>query len=148
MNTTNAAMPRKISVVGFTSENPNIPADMVPISGVTLPLGDTPAPPETLTLTDGEPGAADGVPNVSGVSGVGFANDTGSLVVETGIAVTVGFTGDGAERIGRGRIPPVHCVMGDGFGEGVGVTVVVLKYVCSGVRVVVNGVRGTPNVGG
>lgn len=108
MNTTNAAIARKINVVGFKSLSPNIPA-IAGVSVATVPEGVTPAPPDTLTLTDGEPGAAagsDGVPNVSGVN-VGFATNTGSFAgVMDGLTV-VGH-GDGAGATGAFGIVGVY----------------------------------------
>jgi hypothetical protein len=108
MNATSAAMPRKTNIVGFTSLNiPIIPADSV----ATVPLGVTPAPPETLTLTDGEPGAADGcdgVPNVFVVSGVGFGSNTGNFVIVVGVmgrGVNVGVGASGTRGAIGVRVP-------------------------------------------
>jgi hypothetical protein len=120
MNITSAAIPMKISAVGFTSDSPNIPAMLAP-SGATSPLGDTPAPPVTSVLVAGADDGCDGTPNVLTVTGGCFGSNTGSFgatetgvaeirgTVATGVVVRVGRLNNGAlkyvpatERVGNG----------------------------------------------
>lgn len=112
MNTTSAAIARNTSACGFTSFNPNMPADMVPTSGATLAslppdTGLAPPPPDTLTLTDVTPGAVDGCDaGENGDGGVTAGLDTGNTDGFTGTTDT----GRGAGNVNVGAdTPNVRC---------------------------------------